>query len=86
MDKNKLKEFTFQCKATEIAIGIVYAKSREEAIELIKNGNYDDIIETCDFELDTDTTEIIDVNENVNVYTIKESNEVKVVTEKDIKM
>lgn len=67
MKKNNLKEYTFQCQATEIAVGVVYATSKEEAMELIKNGSYDDIIETCNFELDTNTTEIIDVDENVKV-------------------
>ena len=86
MNENKLKEFTFQCKATEIAIGVVYAKSREEAIKFVKKGDYDDIVETCDFELDTDTIDIIGVYEDTNVYTVVDSNKTKVVTEENIKM
>lgn len=83
MNKNELKEFTFQCKITEIAIGIVYAKSKENAIELIKKGNYDDIIETYDLEPDIDTISIID-EKDIKVYTIEESNKTKILTEEDL--
>ena len=81
-----LKEFTFQCKTTEVITGIVYAESEEQAKKLIEGGLYDDVIDTCDFDIYADTIEIIDVNENTNVYTIEESNERKVITEEDIKM
>jgi hypothetical protein len=46
------KEFTFEVERTSICYGIVIAKTIEEAKEKIKNGDYDDIIDTWDTSYD----------------------------------
>lgn len=57
---NEDKCFQFDFKASIGGYGIVYAKDKEQAIELINKGDYDDIIDTYDMEIQ----EITDIKED----------------------
>lgn len=54
-----MKEYQFTRKAMYVEYGVVTADSKEEAIEKIKNGDYDDIYDTS-LEEEYDDTIIID--------------------------
>lgn len=58
--ENEEKCFEFKFVASECGFGIVYAKNYEEAIEKIKSNDYDDIIDTFDFQIEN----IIKIEEN----------------------
>ncbi len=45
------KEFQFEFKGTIGGYGYVYAKTKEEALEKIKNKDYDEIMDTWDMEI-----------------------------------
>lgn len=45
------KEFQFEFKGTIGGYGYVYAKTEEEALEKIKNKDYDEIMDTWDMEI-----------------------------------
>ena len=57
---NNDKCFQFDFIATTSGYGVVYAKDKEQAIELINKGDYDDIIDTFDLEIQ----EITDIKED----------------------
>ena len=50
--ESKEKCYQFEFNATERGYGYVYAKNATEAEEKIKNGEYDDIIETFDMQIE----------------------------------
>lgn len=51
------KCFQFDFKASVRGYGIVYARDKEQAIKLILNKEYDEIVETYDMEIE-DITKI----------------------------
>ncbi len=53
-----MKTYNFSRLATYLQLGVVTADSKEEAIELIKNNEYDDIFDTCLEEENNDTIQI----------------------------
>ncbi len=53
-----MKTYDFKREATYYEFGIVTANSKEEAIEKIKNGEYDDIYDTSLLEENNDTIEV----------------------------
>lgn len=53
-----MKEYQFTRKAMYIEYGVVTAENEEEAIEKIKNNDYDDIYDTCLEEEYDDTIQI----------------------------
>lgn len=65
------KEFSFERQATYIQYGIVTATSKEEAIQKIKDGEYDDIYDSSLIEEDDETISIIgDSNEWNNSFVL----------------
>ena len=46
-----MRNYQATIKATELAFVVLRAESPEEAVEKIKAGEYDDILDTYDFEL-----------------------------------
>lgn len=52
LDDNKYKTYQFDFNATIKGYGVVNAKNKEQAIELINNNEYDDIIETFDMKIE----------------------------------
>lgn len=59
-----MKEYQFTREAKYIEYGVVTANSKEEALELIKNNEYDDIFDTSLQEEYNDTIKIEENNEN----------------------
>lgn len=55
---NKIKNYKFTRKATYVEFGVVTAINEEEAMEKIKNNDYDDIIDTSLEEEHNDTINI----------------------------
>lgn len=47
----KIKCYQFDFNATISGYGIIYASSLEEARRLAENGEYDDIVDTYDLEI-----------------------------------
>lgn len=47
----KIKCYQFDFNATISGYGIIYASSLEEARRLVENGEYDDIVDTYDLEI-----------------------------------
>lgn len=56
----KLKCFKFEFKATIGGIGIIYAEDIKQAEIMVKNNEYDDIIDTWGMEIE----EITEIEEN----------------------
>lgn len=52
----KEKCYKFEFNATISGYGYVYAENQEEAKELIDNGEYDDIVDTFDMEIEEITS------------------------------
>ena len=57
------KQYTFTITEQCTTLGIVIATSKEEAIEKIKNGDYDDMIDAFDTVYIPDTIEIVNEQE-----------------------
>jgi len=58
------KQFSFEVERTSICYGIVIANNIEEAKEKIKNGDYDDIIDTWDTFYNWETAIVEEEKEN----------------------
>lgn len=58
-----MKQYDFRREAIYYEFGIVTANSKEEAIEKIKNGEYDDIYDTSLLKEKNDTIEVEETNE-----------------------
>lgn len=56
-----MKNYQFTREAKYIEYGVVTANSKEEALELIKNNEYDDIYDTS---LDEEYNDTIKIEEN----------------------
>ena len=59
-----MKTYQFTREAKYIEYGVVYANSKEEAIELIKNNDYDDIYDTS---LEEEYNETIKIEEEEGI-------------------
>ncbi len=59
-----MKTYQFTRKAKYIEYGVVTANSKEEAIELIKNNDYDDIYDTS---LEEEYNETIEIEEEEGI-------------------
>lgn len=57
------KQYTFTMAEKSTVVGIVTAISKAEAIEKIKNGDYDDILDAINVVYIPDTIAIIDEQE-----------------------
>ena len=60
LSEPKLKCFKFEFKATINGYGIIYAEDIEQAEEGLKNGEYDDILDTWGMEIE----EVTEIEEN----------------------
>lgn len=62
------KEFTFTIEEVATVFGVVTATSKEEALEKIKRGDWDDLVDVWNTEYNMDTIDIIDTGKKVEVY------------------
>ena len=51
-----MKTYKFEAIASELVCGYVDAETKEEAIDLINNGNYDDILDTWNIKIEDITS------------------------------
>lgn len=58
----KNKEYQFFFTASIGGFGVLTAKDKEEALEKIKNNDYDDIIDTYDMTIE-EITDIVEIGE-----------------------